>query len=209
MFLRWRLFSLQSGLFSLDFTGIFFLPLSSFYPEDRLQQSIKYWLFGSRLAELKQLSVPLNMPQMDNRSQWKKIWRAQFVNTRLRRCGDTGKMVMKGNFKTSKSPSKAKRICNRGLTQANRWIVRVRVSRHCVVFWRVRRAHFDYPLYLPRYGCILYISHTKLCTFAIFKVRKIAAVRMTVRHVVFDFWPCHQTEYYAVDNISKKCTWHD
>ena len=67
--------------------------------------------------------------------------------------------------------------------------MRVRVSRHCVVFWRVRRAHFDYPLYLPRYGCILYISHTKLCTFAIFKVRKNAAVRMTVRHVVFDFWP--------------------
>ena len=81
--------------------------------------------------------------------------------------------------------------------------MRVHVSRHCVVFWRVRRAHFDYPLYLPRYGCILYISHTKLCTFAIFKVRRIAAVRLTVRHVVFDFRPCIGIKDLAVQRGRK------
>ena len=72
--------------------------------------------FVSCLAALKQPSVPQNWSQMDDRSWWKKIWRAQFVNMGSHRSCNAWNMANKGRFKTSKSPLKSKKLCNHGLT---------------------------------------------------------------------------------------------
>ena len=113
--------------------------------------------FASCLAALKQPSVPRNWSQMDDWSWWKKIWRAEFVNMGSHRSCNAQNMANKGRFKTSKSPLKSKKLCDRGLTSANCWIVRIHVSRHC--FWRIRCAHFYYALYLP--------GTNTFCTFLI------------------------------------------
>ena len=147
---RWRLFLFRVSLFFTRFHSSFLLIIAVI--SSKRPTNEKHIMLGiaSRYAELKQPSVPQDWSQIDDRSWWKKIWRAQFVNVGSHRSCNARKIADKGRLKTGKSSLKAKQLCDRGLTMANCWIVRIHVSRHCVDFWRFRRAHFYYPLYLPR-----------------------------------------------------------
>ena len=154
---RWRLFWFRVSLFFTRFHSSFLLIIAVISSKRPTNKKRIILGFECRLVELKQPPVPQNWSQMDNPSWWKKIWCAQFVNMGSHRSCNAQNMANKGRFKTSKSPLKSKKLCDRGLTSANCWIVRIHVSRHC--FWRIRCVHFYYPLYLP--------GTNTFCTFLI------------------------------------------
>ena len=137
---RWRLFLFRVSLFFTRFHSSFLLIIAVISSKRPTNKKHIILGFVSHLAALKQPSVPQNWSQMDDRSRWKKICRAQFVNMGSHRSCNAWNMANKGRFKTSKSPLKSKRLCDHGLTWANCWIVRIHVSRHC--FWRIRCALF-------------------------------------------------------------------
>ena len=74
----WRLFLFRVSWFFTRFHSSFLLIIAVISSKRPTNEKLIILGFASRLAELKQLPVPQNWSQMDDRSWWKKIWRAQY-----------------------------------------------------------------------------------------------------------------------------------